>query len=118
MKKSLHIIWHFLLRVAAIAGFGAVFMLLWNALLPQIFGIAAINFLQSLGLLILLAGVSKFMVFSAFLGMRGYRHNPIREKWMKMTPEERKKFIKSRHRHFHHGFGNDFFNSAESEKKN
>ncbi|MDR2692565.1 MAG: hypothetical protein LBB73_09850 [Dysgonamonadaceae bacterium] len=117
MKRSLHIIWHFLLGLAVIAGFGAVFMLLWNALLPQIFGIAAINFPQSLGLLILLAGVSKFMAVSAFLGMRGYRHNPIREKWMKMTPEERREFIKSRHRHFHQGFGHDWFGSEESPKK-
>jgi hypothetical protein len=105
-----------MLGLAAIAGFSAVFMLLWNALLPPIFGIAAVNFWQALGLLILLAGVSKFMVFSAFLGIRGYRHNPIREKWMKMAPEERKEFIKNRHHHFHHAFGHDFFNSAEPEK--
>ncbi|MDR2621001.1 MAG: hypothetical protein LBC48_00275 [Dysgonamonadaceae bacterium] len=115
MKRSLHIIGHLLLGLAAIAGFGAVFMLLWNALLPQIFGIAAINFWQSLGLLILFAGLSKFMAISAFLGMRGYKHNPIREKWMNMTPEERKTFIKNHH-HFRHRCGHDFFNNEQSEK--
>jgi hypothetical protein len=125
MKRNLHIVGHFLFGLAAIAGFGAVFMLLWNALLPQIFGIAPISFWQSLGLLILLAGLSKFMVVSAVLGMKGYRHNPIREKWMKMTPEERKEFIKNRHHchhgfrhHFAHGFGRDFFDDEETEEKN
>jgi hypothetical protein len=125
MKRSLHIVWHLLFGSAAIAGFCAVFMLLWNVLLPQIFGIVAINFWQALGLLILVAGLSKFMVISAVLGMKGYRHNPIHEKWMKMTPEERKEFIKNRH-HFHHGFkhhlahcfGRDFFDDEKTEEKN
>jgi hypothetical protein len=117
MKRSLHIIGHLLLGVAAIALFGGIFMWLWNALLPQIFGFAAINYWQSLGLLILLAGVSKFMVIAAFVGMRGYRHNPIREKWTKMTLEERREFVRN-HRHFGHGFGHDFFNDETSEKTN
>ncbi|MDR1653659.1 MAG: hypothetical protein LBS01_08465 [Prevotellaceae bacterium] len=117
MKRSLHIVWHLLFGIVAIVVFGAAFMLLWNALLPQIFGITVINFWQSLGLLMLLAGLSKFMAISAFWGMRGYRRNPIREKWMKMTPEERKEFIQNRH-HFGHGFRHGFFNNEESEKKN
>ena len=116
MKRSLHIVWHLLFGLAVVAGYAAVFMLLWNALLPQIFGIAAINFWQSSGLLILLAGLSKFMILSAFLGMRGYRRNPIREKWMKMTPEERKKFIRKHHR-FRHGFGRGFFKDEQPEKE-
>ena len=119
MNRKLHILGHVLLGLAAVTGFAAVFMLLWNALLPQIFGVVAINFWQALGLLVLLAGLSKFMAVSAFLGKRGYRHNPIREKWMKMTPEERAEFI--RHRHFGHGFGHfhsDIFNEkGASEKK-
>jgi hypothetical protein len=89
-------------------------------LVPSIFGVAAINYWQSLGLLILLAGLSKFMAISAFLGMRGYRHNPIREKWQKMTPEEREEFIR-RHRHFGHGsghFNHDLFNKEEEPEKN
>jgi hypothetical protein len=119
MNRTLHILGHVLLGLAAIAGFGAVFMLLWNALVPPIFGITVINFWQAVGLLILLAGLSKFMVISAFLGMRGYRHNPIREKWRKMTPEQREKFI--RHRHFGHGFGHfnpDFSNKEGKSEKN
>ncbi|MDR0395221.1 MAG: hypothetical protein LBH77_08705 [Tannerella sp.] len=124
MKRSLHMVGHMLSGIAAIALFGAVFMLLWNALLPQIFGIVAINYWQSLGLLVLLAGLSKFMVIAAFLGMRGYRHNPIHEKWLKMSDEERREFIKNRRSghahgfgHFGHGFGYDFFDREEPEKK-
>jgi ABC-type multidrug transport system fused ATPase/permease subunit len=93
MKKHL---FHVLAGMAAIAGFNAVAMLLWNWLMPSVFGLAAVNFWQMLGLLVLLAGLSKFLVVAAFLGMRGYKRNPIHEKWAKMTPEERREFIKNR----------------------
>ncbi|MDR2682612.1 MAG: hypothetical protein LBB64_01930 [Dysgonamonadaceae bacterium] len=117
MKRSLHIVWHLLLGLAAIAGFGAAVMWLWNALLPQIFGIAAINFWQALGLLVLCR-----ILFGSFgrgwmLGGRSKFHrNHIREKWLNMTPEERKEFIKNRH-YFGHGFEHDCFNSKDPEKK-
>jgi hypothetical protein len=118
MKRSLHIVGHLLSGLAAIAGLGAAVMLLWNVLLPQIFGIAAINFWQALGLLALCR-----MLFGSFgrdgmFGRGGRFHkNPIREKWRNMTPEERREFIQKRH-HFGHGFGHDFFDSEEPEKKN
>jgi hypothetical protein len=122
MKRSVHHAGHLLLGIAAIALFGAVFRLLWNALLPQIFGVVTIDYWQALGLLALLAGLSKFMVIAAFLGMRGYKRNPIHEKWAKMTPEERREFIKNRHFDHGfghgHGFGHDFFNHEASEKEN
>jgi hypothetical protein len=113
MNRKFHFLGHAVWGLAAIAGFAAVFMLLWNALLPQIFGIAAINFWQSLGLLALFAGLSKFTVLAAFLGMRGYRRNPIHEKWLKMSDEERREFIKKRR----FGHGHDFFDPKEPEKK-
>jgi hypothetical protein len=115
MKRSLHIIGHLSAGTAAIALFSGVFMWLWNILLPQIFGFTSINYWQSLGLLVLLAGVSKFMVIAAFVGMRGYRHNPIREKWAKMTPEERREFARNHH-HCGHGFGHHFFKDETTEK--
>ncbi|MDR1524082.1 MAG: hypothetical protein LBS79_02345 [Tannerella sp.] len=117
MKRSLHIVWHLLLGLAAVSGFSAIVMLLWNALLPQIFGITAINFWQALGLLALCR-----ILFGSFGGGRmfagggKFHKNLIREKWLNMTPEERKEFIKNRH--FGHGFGHDFFNADESGKKN
>jgi hypothetical protein len=121
MNKSLHIWKHGLLGLVAIAGFGAIVMLLWNWLVPDIFGWTAISFWQALGLLIL----SKIL-FGGFggrhlTGARGAareNRNAIREKWMKMSDEERKEFIKKRH--FGRGFDRfnpDFFNGEESEKK-
>jgi hypothetical protein len=85
-----------------VATFSAAVMWLWNALIPDIFGITAINYWQALGLLVLAR-----LLFSGFGGRGkmlagGFRKNPIHEKWMKMTLEERKEFVK-KHR-FHHHF--------------
>jgi hypothetical protein len=44
---------HLLMFIVVFAAVIAVTMLLWNALLPAIFGIAAINYWQSAGLIIL-----------------------------------------------------------------
>lgn len=89
----------------AIAAFSAVTMLLWNALIPGIFGLTAINFWQALGLLVLtrllFGGLGRMMMGSGMkmFGMHG--HNPLREKWMNMSADERKEFIHRRHEHFH-----------------
>jgi hypothetical protein len=98
---------HALMFLAAAAGFGAISMLLWNALLPDIFGVVHINFWQALGLLVL-----SRVLFGRF-GVRGFHgihgmahHNAVREKWMKMTPEERKEFIKKHHGY--HRYGHHF----------
>ncbi|MDR0713884.1 MAG: hypothetical protein LBF89_06475 [Bacteroidales bacterium] len=120
MNKNFHIWARVLLGSAAIAaGFGAVVMLLWNALLPQIFGIASINFWQALGLLALCR-----MLFGGFggdgrmfAGKGGHHKNRIREKWQNMSDEERREFIKDRHFGHGHGFGRDFFDREEPEKK-
>jgi len=120
MKKSLHIIGHVFLGLAIIAGVGIIVLLLWNALVPSLFGLSAINFWQAMGLFALCR-----ILFGSFGGRRmfaanhhGYHKNPMREKWEKMSPEEREKFI--RHRHWgHHGFNrfdSDYFKKEESEK--
>ncbi|MDR3329393.1 MAG: hypothetical protein LBS63_04725 [Prevotellaceae bacterium] len=112
----------------ALSAFSAAVMLLWNALVPSIFGFAAIGFWQALGLL--------FLARILFGGMGGGRRlpmmvgdffgrNPIHDKWMKMTPEEREVFIHNRHRGHHHHrrhdfggeFGHDFFSAGEPDKK-
>ncbi len=102
--------------LAMAAGFSAIVMLLWNWLIPAIFGLITINFWQALGLLLLIRilfggfGHGRKMMHGGMMhGM--HKHNPIHEKWMKMTPEERKEFIKKRHAHMHRGmFGmHDFF---------
>jgi hypothetical protein len=104
----MHILAHVLGGLAAVAGFSAIVMLLWNAIIPSLFGIAGINFCQALGLLALCR-----ILFGSFGGaMGGFRHgmgahlhhNSIREKWQKMLPEERKEFIRH-HRHSAHSSG-------------
>ncbi|GHT75758.1 hypothetical protein AGMMS50262_12040 [Bacteroidia bacterium] len=109
--------WVIPLGVLAIAGFSAVVMLLWNWLIPSIFGWAVINFWQALGLLALTR-----ILFGGFgfkhrmhAGRWGHHHNPIREKWMQMTSEERKEFL--RKRHFGPGCGHDFFGEEENTEK-
>jgi Ca2+/H+ antiporter, TMEM165/GDT1 family len=76
---------------AGIFIFGSIVMLLWNSILPAIFGIATITFWQALGILIL----SKIL----FGGFRGGHHDHFRRhadhhmrgKWMHMSQEEREK---------------------------
>jgi hypothetical protein len=117
--------------LAALAGFSAVVMLLWNALVPAIFGLAVINFWQALGLLVL----ARILFGSGFGGRMGHGHhrhgaaafanNAIREKWLKMTPEEQKEFVKQRRfghgfGHGHgcgHDFGEDFFNDEPKKEE-
>ncbi|UHG91850.1 hypothetical protein [Spirosoma oryzicola] len=70
---------------------GLVVMALWNALLPAIFGVTTINWLQALGLLVL----SRIL----FGGPRGFggggfgpgRHEwrqKMADRWKNMTPEQ------------------------------
>lgn len=117
--KAVHFFWHLLLGLVMIAGFGIVVMLLWNWLMPVLLGWTVIGFWQALGLLvlsrILFGGLGKM-----FAAGRMRHHTPghwhrMRSKWLKMTDEERKEFLK--HRHFGHGFGCDFFQQNESGKQ-
>jgi len=101
-------------------------MLLWNALLPPIFALPQISYLQAAGLLILAR-----LLFGGLGGLHGGRRskrgrhpfhhgNKFREKWMNMSEEERKEFMErekeffSFHRRYSHS--RDPFND-ESEKK-
>lgn len=87
-----------------------------------IFGLPALSLWQALGLLVLMR-----ILFGSFgfgrrggrpgggmPGMPGRGMNPVREKWMKMTPEQRKEFINKRKKM---GFGpwgrDDFFNRGD-----
>ena len=117
--------WRFLMPIgflAVAAGFSVAVMLLWNWLMPAIFGLGVISFWQALGILVLCR-----LLFGSFGGrhhrmhgrQRGGKHgrHHIREKWMKMTPEERKEFVKNRREHFAEG---EFFideNTPEEQDK-
>jgi hypothetical protein len=115
-----------------VAVFGVGVMFLWNALLPGIFGLSVINYWQAAGLLLLSRILfGGFSVFGRELFMphgghsrdeRLFRHgNPLREKWMNMTDEERKAFIAKEKDflRFHRGFSrfHDFFD-GDGEKPN
>ena len=71
--------------------FGSVVMLLWNALLPAVFGFKVITFWQALGILVL----SKIL-FGGFSGRHGHHrcHNHAHSyggRFMHLSPEEREK---------------------------
>lgn len=61
--------------------FGGIVMLLWNWLLPRLFGFPEITLLQGFGLLVLCR-----MLFGGFGGGGGGGHHP-----KQMTPEERER---------------------------
>jgi len=95
MRKKL--IWIAPLAIVGIVLFialgGEIVKLLWNWLLPGLFGWRLINFWQALGLLAL-----GRILFGGF-GCHG-SHGPgfrrrMADRWAKMTPEEREKFRQS-----------------------
>jgi hypothetical protein len=88
MSKSLKILKWVTFGLAVVALIGWITMLLWNWLVPELFGGPAITFWQSLGLLLL----TKIL----FWGMGGKRHSHSShwkyryyQKWSSMPPEER-----------------------------
>jgi hypothetical protein len=81
-----------LLGLIGIFVFGSIVMLLWNALIPEIFHLQQINFWQALGLLILTK-----ILFSGFRGgprAHGsrWKREALKEGWANMTPEQQEKF--------------------------
>lgn len=78
--------------VVAVAVFSALVWMLWNWLMPAIFGLPTISFWQALGLLAL----SWILFGRGFLGMggRGFAHRRWRRHMRDMTPEQREQFRK------------------------
>jgi hypothetical protein len=106
-----------LIMLAMPAVFSLGVMLLWNALFPGILGLPALHYRQTAGLLLLswilfggLGGLGGrfFMVRGGHVrdGRLFHHGNPLREKWMSMTDEERKAFIAKQKDfiHFHRSF--------------
>lgn len=81
--------------IIGLAVFSWVVMLLWNALLPSLFGAPPLRYLQAAGLLVL----SRILLG----GLRGHhgpwRHRAWRERWESMTPEERERLRERYGRH-------------------
>jgi hypothetical protein len=97
MKKKW--IWMGPLAIIAMIAFmaigGEVVRLLWNWLLPGLFGWRQISFWQAIGLLALCR-----ILFGSFGGRGPHRSNfrrRLSERWERMTPEEREKFRQERH---------------------
>jgi hypothetical protein len=109
--KTVHILGHVLFGLVVAAGFIAAVMLLWNWLMPEIFGWMVINFWQALGLLALARILFGGLGYKHWLKKHHRHSNFIHEKWMKMTDEERKEFMKKRH------FARAFFHECKSEKQ-
>lgn len=87
-------LWCIPLGILAFAAFiaigGALVMLLWNWLAPAIFGWKLITFWQGVGILAL----CRILFGNHGRGFRGFgrrRRRMMRERWEKMTPEEREK---------------------------
>jgi hypothetical protein len=92
--KGYWIKWAIFIPIAITAGvfiFGSVVMLLWNALLPAVFGLKAITFWQALGILVL----SKIL-FGGFRGGHGHHNCRCHSdwhggRWMHLSPEEKER---------------------------
>lgn len=95
--KVLWILKMIVLGALAILGLSFITMHLWNYVVPGLFGLPAITFVQALALLVL----SK-LLFGGFRGGsagrcgghggKRYWRKRMEEKLEKMTPEEREKF--------------------------
>jgi hypothetical protein len=90
MRCPLRVIKFIAIAAAIISVLGFVVMRLWNGLLPGLFGMHTVTFVQAVGLLIL----SKIL-FGGFRGGPGMQmawKRRMMERWVQMTPEEREKF--------------------------
>ena len=111
------------------AVFGVAVMLLWNALMPQIFALPVLNYWQAAGLLILARLLFGGLGGPGHGGLRRlggnnrlFHHgNKFREKWMNMSADERKDFLEKEKDffRFHRGSSHfqDFFGDGEENKK-
>ena len=92
------------LFIIGLALFSWIVMLLWNALLPGLFGTPPLHYLQAAGLLVL----SRILLG----GLRGHhgpwRHRAWHHRWESLTPEERERLReKYGHRCGWHGRGQE-----------
>jgi hypothetical protein len=97
--------------LAFVAVFSFAVMMLWNWLLPAIAGLPEITFLQALGLLALsrilfggLGGAGRIFAGRAMHGRDRDHLNPFRDRWGKMSDEERKEFFRKHNPLYRHIF--------------
>lgn len=101
--------------VCFIALFGSIVMLLWNWLMPDLFGLPHISFWQSAGLLMLCKILFGGLDICGHHGGHGAYHHPhnrLRNKWESLTPEERELLAK-----VHSATNNEHTDAADNGKK-
>jgi len=78
-----------MLVIIGVLAFGSLVMVLWNAVMPDLFHLPVIDFWHALGLFALAK-----ILFSGFRGGPGtrWKRNAWKEGWAKMTPEQQEKF--------------------------
>ncbi|MDR1256429.1 MAG: hypothetical protein LBJ86_01625 [Spirochaetaceae bacterium] len=116
-----------LIVLATIAVFSAAAMLLWNALMPDIFALPRLNYWQAAGILVLAHILFGGLGAGLFIPRYGrderiFHHgNQLREKWMNMTGEERRAFVEKERdfMRFRGGFSrfHEFFDGNEPEAR-
>lgn len=91
-----HLVFIPLCLIVFAGGFGLLVMVLWNWLMPEIFGLTALTFWQAAGLLLL----CKILFGGLGGGHHGHGHghchcgnNKLRERWESMKPEERERIV-------------------------
>jgi len=91
--------------IAVLALVGLVVMLLWNALVPELFHGPSLGYWQAVGLLLL-----SRLLFGGLRGRGGWRghwRHRWRERWEQMTPEERAQLRERIRSRCGHGGGPD-----------
>lgn len=87
MRRAL---WFVPLAVLAVLVIGVVVMLLWNWLVPALFGLPTVGFLQAIGLLVL----ARLLLggFRAHAGRFAPWRARMMERWAQMSDDERAQF--------------------------
>lgn len=92
-----HLLFIPLFFVAMLAMVGGLVMWLWNWLVPAIFDLPELTFWQSMGLLVLCRLLVGNIGFGGHhhhhAGSHGCGKNKLRQRWERMTPQERQQFI-------------------------
>lgn len=81
--------------VIGLAVLSWIVMLLWNALLPSLFGAPPLRYLQAAGLLVL----SRILLGGLRRHHGPWRRRVWRERWESLTPEERERLREKYARH-------------------
>ena len=114
-NRGLHVLKVLVIVAVAITVFSFVTMQLWNWLMPGVFGLHAITWVQALGLLLLCK-----ILFGGFHrhggGYRGrsWKQQMV-ERWLAMSPEERERFQAGMRGRWGCGFGAEHEPAAQQK---